>query len=68
MSVDMLCVHSKPDGKTAKMPTENAANIGMLTEKRTGQRGEYTVTVCNRNAQMFVVDNLDAIISYEISK
>ena len=59
---------TKPDGKTAKMPTENAENIGMFTEKRTGQRGEYTVTVCNKNAQMFVVDNLDAIISYKNSK
>lgn len=68
VSVDMLCVYTKPDGKTAKMPTENAENIGMFTEKRTGQRGEYTVTVCNKNAQMFVVDNLDAIISYKNSK
>lgn len=68
VSVDMLCVITKPDGKTAKMPTENATNIGMFTEKRTGQRGEYTVTVCNKNAQMFVVDNLDAIISYKNSK
>lgn len=68
VSVDMLCVFTKTDGKTAKMPTENAANIGVFTEKRTGQRGEYTVTVCNRNAQAFVVDNLDAIISYKNSK
>lgn len=68
VSIDILCEYTKPDSKTTKRPTENGMEIGITTEKRTGQRGEYTVTVCNRNAQMFIVDNLDAIITYKNSK
>lgn len=68
VSIGMLSVCVKPDGKTTKIPTDKALNIGVYSEKRTGQRGEYTVTVCDRSAQMFVIDNLDAIIAFKNTK
>ena len=54
---------SKKDGKFSN--TWTYGELPSLVELSTG---EYTVTVCNRNAQMFIVDNLDAIITYKNSK
>ena len=56
------------DGKTSKLPTEQGSNIGISTEVRTGQRGEYTVVVYNKEAQAFIVDNLEAIIALKYNK
>lgn len=68
LSIEMLFEHSSLDGKTSKRPTEQGSNIGISTEVRTGQRGEYTVVVYNKEAQTFIVDNLEAIIALKYNK
>lgn len=68
VSIGMLCEQTTYEGKTTKRPTEQGNNIGISTEPRTGQRGEYTVTVYNKEAQVFIVDNLEAIIALKYKK
>ena len=46
-----------------EVPTERGTELGILTEKRMGQRGEYTVVVYNIEAQRFIIDNIEAIIA-----
>ena len=36
--------------------------LGISTEERNGVIGNYTAVVYNRQAQQFIVDNIDAII------
>lgn len=68
LSINMLFEHSVSDGKTTKRPTEQGSSIGISTEVRTGQRGEYTVTVYNKEAQAFIVDNLEAVVALKYKK
>lgn len=68
LSINMLFEHSASDGKTAKRPTEQGSSIGISTQVRTGQRGEYTVVVYNKEAQTFIVDNLEAIIALKYNR
>ena len=68
LSIGMLFEHSSLDGKTSKRPTEQGSNIGISTEVRTGQIGEYTVVVYNKEAQTFIVDNLEAIFALKYNK
>ena len=63
VSIEMLYEMTKPDGKTTKRPTEHGMAIGITTETRTGMRGEYVVTIYNKNAQEFIVNNLDAVLA-----
>ena len=62
ISVGMLRSEEMPEGKTVKRPTESGSNLGIATELRNGMRGDYTVVVYNRNAQQFIMDNMDSII------
>lgn len=68
MSIGMLYEQTTYDDKTAKHPTKQGTETGISVETRTGQRGEYTVTVYDRNAQAFIVDNLDAIVALKYKK
>lgn len=61
VSIEMLRVETKEDGKTVKRPTVHGNELGITTEIRIGMRGEYTVVLYNRNAQQFIVDNIDAV-------
>ena len=44
-----------------KRPTEQGEKLGIYTEKRRGMRGDYEVVMYDRNAQQFIIDNLEAI-------
>lgn len=68
LSIGMLCEKTTYEGKTAKYPTEQGNGIGISTEIRVGQRGEYTVTVYNKEAQTFIVDNLEAVVALKYNK
>ncbi|MBQ8893957.1 MAG: hypothetical protein IJ043_06060 [Clostridia bacterium] len=68
LSIGMLCEQTTFEGKTAKRPTEQGNGIGISTETRTGQRGEYTVTIYSKEAQTFIVDNLEAVIALKYKK
>ncbi len=56
------------DGQKFKSPTEQGKAIGIATEERTGQSGTYRVTVYNKAAQEFILDNIDAIIELNSQK
>lgn len=63
IEIGALEVITTADGKNTKLPTERGTELGILTEKRMGQRGEYTVVVYNIEAQRFMIDNIEAIIA-----
>ncbi len=65
ISIDMLYEMTKPDGKTTKRPTEHGIAIGITTETRIGPRGEYVVTIYDKKAQEFLVDNLDSMLGFK---
>ena len=52
-----------PSGQTFKRPTDAGRSLGIGTEQRTGQQGDYTVVVYDRTAQQFILDNFDAVIA-----
>ena len=44
-------------GKKNKRPTEAGRELGISTQLRTGQNGDYTAVVYSREAQQFILDN-----------
>lgn len=51
------------DGKSRRVPTQNGLLIGLSTETRQGQYGEYQAVFYNAAAQQFVLDNLAAMLA-----
>ena len=52
-----------PEGKNRRVPTQNGFMIGLSTETRQGQYGEYQAVFYNAAAQQFVLDNLSAMLA-----
>ena len=50
------------DGKGRRVPTQNGLMLGLSTETRQGQYGEYQAVFYNAAAQQFVLDNLPDIL------
>ena len=50
------------DGKSRRVPTQNGFLIGLLTETRQGQYGEYQAVFYSTAAQQFILDNLMDIL------
>lgn len=55
-------------GKNAKRPSPQGIAMGISVEERTGMNGPYSVVVYNREAQQFVVDNLDSALNLSREK
>ena len=51
-----------PDGKNRRVPTQNGLMIGLSTQTRQGQYGEYQAVFYNAQAQQFVLDNMAAML------
>ena len=51
-----------PDGKSRRVPTHNGVMLGLSTETRQGQYGEYQAVFYSAAAQQFVLDNLPDIL------
>lgn len=51
------------EGRSIKRPTEQGKELGISTEKRIGMNGEYVVVVYNKEAQQFIIDNLEEIVA-----
>lgn len=62
--IGMLKVQTQSDGKNVKRPTEEGEALGISVEKRTGAYGEYQTVVYSEKAQRFIVDNIDAIVTF----
>lgn len=52
-----------PDGKSRRVPTQNGVMLGLFTQTRQGQYGEYEAVFYNAAAQQFVLDNLPAMLT-----
>ncbi len=63
LSIEILDVETKPNGKTTKRPTKYGSELGIITESRTGAQGVYTAVLYNRNAQQFIIDNIEAVVA-----
>lgn len=49
-------------GGRAKHPTELGKSLGITVELRSGASKDYQVVLYNRDAQQFILDNIDAIV------
>ena len=58
----LLFEEEGPSGNKNKRPTEAGRALGITTAQRMGQNGDYTAVVYSREAQQFILDNLDAVI------
>ena len=63
ISRGMMAKITDENGKTQRLPTENGKRLGISTKTRQGSDGEYQAVFYDRNAQQFLLDNLDAIIA-----
>ncbi|MGN1130745.1 MAG: hypothetical protein ACI4Q8_05275 [Ruminococcus sp.] len=67
VSINMLS-NITVNNKTRRIPTEAGKNLGITTEERMGQYGHYEAVLYNRNAQQFIIDNIDAVINMNNEK
>lgn len=65
VQINMMKSDLSPTGRQTKLPTSAGRDLGILTEARTGMNGDYIAVLYNRNAQQFILDNLDAILEFE---
>lgn len=61
VSINMLKV-IKINNKNVKQVTDSGMDLGLTEEERLGQYGKYYAVTYNKNAQQFIVDNLNSII------
>ena len=59
----LLFEEESPNGSKNKRPTEAGRSLGITTTVRSGQNGEYTAVIYSKEAQQFIMDNLDAIVA-----
>lgn len=50
-------------GIERKRPTELGLSVGIFTEERNGSNGTYTVILYNQEAQKFLIDNMEVILT-----
>ncbi len=60
----MLAVKNDQKGIPIKYPTEKGKQLGITSEYRSARGETYLVAVYSREAQQFIIDNLDAIIEF----
>ena len=63
ISIGALEIRELADGRNTKRPTEQGKELGISLEKRTSMNGEYVVVVYSRDAQQFILDNIEAIVA-----
>ncbi len=64
VSIGALAVEFDADGTKHKVPTEYGKRLGISPETRTWEQREYQAVVYNRDAQAFIIDNMNAILSF----
>lgn len=68
VSKGFLAEDKYPSGKKSRLPTKEGEYIGLSTELRQGQYGEYYLVVYSEDAQRFVLDNLEEILQNHRNK
>lgn len=64
LSLNFLENIETSNGKTRKLPTAQGKEIGIFSEERVGQYGTYFALFFNSEAQLFIYDNVNAIIEH----
>lgn len=68
VSIDALEIITSERDKLVRRPTQQGESLGIRLDPRSGINGPYFVVVYELTAQQFILDNLDAIVSYKASK
>lgn len=64
LSINVLKIEEL-NGKPFKLPTYDGTKLGLSVERREKDDGErYYVTLYNRKAQEFVIDNMNSVIAF----
>lgn len=63
--IGMMELSLSTTGRQTKVPTFAGRELGITTEPRTGMNGDYTAVLYNRQAQQFIIDNLDSVFEFE---
>lgn len=63
VDIGLLEVYERRDGKKSKRPTSAGMDMGIITEERSGQYGNYTVVMYPPEMQQFIYDNIDSAIA-----
>lgn len=64
----LLEIQINSENKEIKYPTSIGLDLGIFTETRSGLYGNYTAVFYNQKAQMFIVDNIEAIVELRSQK
>ena len=62
VSINILFNEMNAEGKAVKRPSPQGLSLGVGVDNRTSLNGPYSVVVYNREAQHFIIDNLDAAL------
>lgn len=62
VNIGALEVIDRYDGKTRKLPTEVGKSIGIIAQERMGKFWPYFAVLFTKEAQQFIVDNINAVI------
>lgn len=68
ISVGLLREQTFSDGRKKKYPTETGNKVGIFMEERSGQNGPYQVILYTEEAQHFLIDNIDAILEWQLTE
>ena len=63
ISRGLMAESDNTDGKGRRVPTDSGLALGIDVENRTGFRGPYFCVVYNRQAQQFIIEHLNEIMS-----
>ncbi len=64
LDVGLLNQIESADGKKKKLPTQEGNIVGIYSETRKGRAGDYDVILYSKEAQQFIIDNIEAIVSF----
>ena len=53
------------NGEWVKRPTPEGEEMGITLEERQGQYGTYFVVLYNKDAQHFILDNIEAVLAFD---
>lgn len=63
ISENILFNNFDTKGKNYKLITEKGKNLGLVLDIRQSHQREYSVILYNKKAQMFIINNIDKILS-----
>ena len=65
INAELLEEYINTEGKVRKRPTESGMRIGIFTEERNGSNGPYTIILYNKEAQKYLIENMENILTAE---